>query len=94
MSEGVHAKLAYRFCFYLTPDLESVDPSSLDVSSASVPAWGIAARTAQDTLDKVGEIDGKVERAEGARNPRPVRAESHENAAKSSADAAACGACL
>lgn len=47
-------------------DLESVDPSSLDVSSASVPAWEIATRTAQDMLDKVGEIDGKVERAEGA----------------------------
>lgn len=47
-------------------DLESVDPSSLDVSSASVPAWEIATRTTQDMLDKVDKIDGKVERAEGA----------------------------
>lgn len=72
-------------------DLESVDPSSLDVSSASVPAWEIATRTAQDMLDKVGEIDGKVERAEGAAagaESSASEAESHENAAKSSADAA------
>lgn len=46
--------------------LESVDPASLDVSSASVPAWEIATRTAQEMLDRVGEIDGKVERAETA----------------------------
>lgn len=72
-------------------DLESVDPSSLDVSSASVPAWEIATRTTQDMLDKVGEIDGKVERAEGAAagaESSASEAESHENAAKSSADAA------
>lgn len=72
-------------------DLESVDPSSLDVSSASVPAWEIATRTAQDMFDKVGEIDGKVERAEGAAagaESSASEAESHENAAKSSADAA------
>lgn len=76
-------------------DLESVDPSSLDVSSASVPAWEIATRTAQDMLDKVGEIDGKVERAEGAAagaESSASEAESHENAAKSSADAAASSA--
>lgn len=76
-------------------DLESVDPSSLDVPSASVPAWEIATRTAQDMLDKVGEIDGKVERAEGAAAGAEASAsesESHENAAKSSADAAASSA--
>ena len=76
-------------------DLESVDPSSLDVSSASVPAWEIATRTAQETLDKVGEIDGKVERAEDAAagaESSASEAEAHENAAKSSADAAASSA--
>lgn len=75
--------------------LESVDPSSLDVSSASVPAWEIATRTAQEMLDKVGEIDGKVERAEDAAagaESSASEAESHENAARSSADAAASSA--
>lgn len=76
-------------------DLESVDPASLDVSSASVPAWEIATRTAQEMLDKVGEIDGKVERAEDAAagaESSAGAAESHENAARSSADAAASSA--
>ncbi|WP_278801876.1 hypothetical protein [Bifidobacterium pullorum] len=75
--------------------LESVDPSSLDVSSASVPAWEIATRTAQEMLDKVGEIDGKVERAEDAAagaESSAGAAESHESAARSSADAAASSA--
>lgn len=76
-------------------DLESVDPSSLDVSSASVPAWEIATRTTQEMLDKVGEIDGKVERAEDAAagaESSVNKAKSHENAAKYSADAAASSA--
>lgn len=75
--------------------LESVDPSSLDVSSASVPAWEIATRTAQEMLDRVGEIDGKVERAEDAAagaESSAGAAESHETAARSSADAAASSA--
>ncbi len=75
--------------------LESVDPSSLDVSSASVPAWEIATRTAQEMLDRVGEIDGKVERAEDAAagaESSAGEAESHESAARSSADAAASSA--
>lgn len=75
--------------------LESVDPASLDVSSASVSAWEIATRTAQETLDKVGEIDGKVERAEDAAagaESSASEAESHETAARSSADAAASSA--
>lgn len=75
--------------------LESVDPASLDVSSASVPAWEIATRTAQETLDKVGEIDGKVERAEDAAagaESSAGAAESHETAARSSADSAASSA--
>ena len=46
--------------------LEDVDPASLDVSSASVSAWEIATRTAQEALDKVGEVDGQVELAERA----------------------------
>lgn len=75
--------------------LESVDPASLDVSSASVPAWEIATRTAQEMLDKVGEIDGKVERAEDAAagaESSAGEAESHEHAARSSADSAASSA--
>ena len=47
-------------------DLESVDPASLDVSSASVPAWEIATRTAQEMLDRVGEVGDMVDRAETA----------------------------
>ena len=47
-------------------DLDSVDPATLDVSSANVAAWEIATRQTQDMLDKVSTVDSQVSSARQA----------------------------